>query len=217
MINPNDYMKEREQVAMTMVRLFNRGLTTVSGGNISLRINKDLFCITPSALDKGNLIASQIAVVGMDGTNYTPEFKLSIESEIHRLILINRPDINAIVHSHPIYASTFSCVDDFESKINVKLTAESYYFSPELVNVPYSLMGTKDLAIKVSEVSKKHDLMLMQNHGAIALSTTLLKAFDKMDLLERAAQMTVIALQLNTYGIKVKSLTEEQCAEIKTL
>jgi L-fuculose-phosphate aldolase len=217
MINPKDYMEERLLVAQTMVRLYNRGLTTVSGGNISLRINKDLFCITPSSLDKGNLTADQIAVVGIDGTNYTPEFKLSIESEIHRLILVNRPDINAIVHSHPIYASTFSCVDSVESTINVKLTAESYYFSPELVNVEYSLMGTKDLARKVSEAGKTHDLMLMQNHGAIALATTLLKAFDKMDLLERAAQMTVIALQLKSNGIGVKSLSDEQCEEIKNL
>jgi L-fuculose-phosphate aldolase len=217
MINPSDYMKEREEVAETMVRLFNRGLTTVSGGNISLRINDDLFCITPSSLDKGKLTADQIAIVGFDGTNYTPEFRLSIESEIHRLLLINRPDINAIVHSHPIYASTFSCVNAIESAINVKLTAESYYFSPELVNVQYGLMGSKDLALKVSEAGKTHDLMLMQNHGAIALSTTLLKAFDKMDLLERAAQMTIIAQQLNANGIKVQSLTDEQCKEIDTL
>lgn len=217
MINPDDFKKERIEVAQTMVLLFNRGLTTVSGGNISLRINKDLFCITPSALDKSKLTWDQIAVVGMDGTNYTPQFKLSIESEIHRLLLINRPDINAIVHSHPIYASTFSCIDKEASEINVKLTAESYYFSPELINVDYSLMGTKDLAIKVSEAGRNHDLMLMQNHGAIALSTTLLKAFDKMDLLERAAQMTIIANQLQNAGIKVKSLNDEQCEEIRSL
>lgn len=217
MINPNDYMNERSQVAQTMRRLYNRGLTTVSGGNISLRINDQLFCITPSALDKGNLVASNIAIVGMDGINYTPEYKLSIESEIHRLILINRPDINAIVHSHPIYASAFSCVDSEECMINIKLTAESYYFSSDLVNVPYSLMGSSDLALKVSEASKLHDLMLMQNHGAIALSTTLLKAFDKMDLLERAAQMTVISQQLKHSGIEVKSLSDQQCKEIKTL
>ncbi|MGH4036260.1 MAG: class II aldolase/adducin family protein [Sphaerochaeta sp.] len=217
MIDPKDYMNEREQVAQTMVILFNRGLTTVSGGNISLRINEDLFCITPSALDKGNLTADQIVVVGIDGTNYTPEFKLSIESEIHRLILINRPDINAVVHSHPIYASTFSCVDSIESAINMKLTAESYYFSPELVNVPYALMGTKELAIKVSEAGRTHDLMLMQNHGAIALAPTMLKAFDKMDLLERAAQMTVIAQQLNSHGIAAKSLSDEQCSELSSM
>jgi L-fuculose-phosphate aldolase len=217
MINPKDYITEREDVAQTMVRLYNRGLTTASGGNISLRINENLFCITPSSLDKGKLTADQIAIVGMDGTNYTPQFKLSIESEIHRLILVNRPDINAVVHSHPIYASTFSCVDTVESAINVRLTAESYYFSPDLINVPYSLMGTNDLAIKVSEAGRAHDLMLMQNHGAIALGTTLLRAFDKMDLLERAAQMTIISQQLKSHGIETKSLTDAQCAELDKL
>ncbi|MDD4647019.1 MAG: class II aldolase/adducin family protein, partial [Sphaerochaeta sp.] len=47
------YEKYRRQVASFMTRLYDRQLTTASGGNISMRISKDLFCITPSALDKG--------------------------------------------------------------------------------------------------------------------------------------------------------------------
>jgi len=211
------YLKEREMVAKTMCKLYQRGLTTVSGGNVSLRINKDLFCITPSALDKSSLTPDLIAVVGFDGTNYTPDLKLSIESEFHRLLLMKRPDINAVVHSHPIYASTFSGVEGEVSPINLKLTAEAYYFIPDVYNVPYALMGTKNLAEKVSEAGRYHDVMLLQNHGAIAVSKTLLGAFDRIDLLERAAQMTVISNQLKIQGIEVKSLNSSQCKEISEM
>ncbi|MFA6695916.1 MAG: class II aldolase/adducin family protein, partial [Sphaerochaeta sp.] len=101
------YEKYRRQVASFMTRLYDRQLTTASGGNISMRISKDLFCITPSALDKGLLTPDDIAVVTLDGKNLTPNLPLSIETEMHRLILVARPDIQAIVHAHPTYVSAF--------------------------------------------------------------------------------------------------------------
>ncbi|MGD1821918.1 MAG: class II aldolase/adducin family protein [Pleomorphochaeta sp.] len=211
------FLKEREEVAQTMNRLFARGLTTVSGGNISLRINDELFCITPSALDKSCLTADKIAIVGFDGTNHTPEFKLSIESEIHRLLLINRPEMNAVVHSHPIYASTFSAIEGEKCNILTKLTAEAYYFMGDVINVPYHLMGTEPLAHEVAKYAKDYDVMLMRNHGAIVLAKDLLGGFDKMDLLERAAKMTVIAKQLESCGVKLSELNEAQSKEIEAL
>ena len=61
-MNISQYQKERTQVAAFMTRLYDRQLTTASGGNISLRISDELFCITPSALDKGKLTFEDIAV-----------------------------------------------------------------------------------------------------------------------------------------------------------
>lgn len=212
----DNFYKERAEVAKTMNKLFERGLTTVSGGNISLRLTDELFCITPSALDKSSLTAEKIAIVGFDGTNYTPSLKLSIESEIHRLVLINRKDINAVVHSHPIYASSFSTIEG-ENHILSKLTAEAYYFMGDIVNVPYHLMGTKDLAAEVAKYSKDFDVMLMQNHGAIVLAKDLLGGFDKMDLLERSAQMSVVVKQLESFGYKPKELNKSQCLEIEKM
>ena len=210
------YLEQREMVAKTMNRLFARGLTTVSGGNISLRINEELFCITPSALDKSCLTADLIAIVGFDGTNHTPHLKLSIESEIHRLVLINRPDINAVVHSHPIYASTFSSIEG-DNQILANLTAEAYFFMGDIINVPYHLMGTEPLAKEVAKYSKDYNVMLMQNHGAIVLANDLLGGFDKMALLERAAHMTVIAKQLESFGYKSTVLDKDQCTDIRNM
>ncbi len=212
----NKFLEERNEVAQTMNKLFSRGLTTVSGGNISLRLNDELFCITPSALDKSCLTAEKIAIVGFDGTNYTPDLKLSIEMEIHRQLLINRSDINAVVHSHPIYASSFSTIAG-ENHILAKLTAEAYYFMGDIVNVPYNLMGTKALADEVALYGKKYDVMLMQNHGAIVLAKNLLGGFDKMDLLERSAKMTVITKQLESFGYNTKELNQEQCKDIENM
>ena len=102
------FYNERKAVAETMVRLYNCHLTTAFGGNISLRINDEYFCITPSPLDKGKLTPDVIAVVRFDGTNMTPSLKLSIESDRHRKILLACPEMKAVCHAHPVYACSFS-------------------------------------------------------------------------------------------------------------
>ncbi len=208
------YREERAELARTMRNLYARGLTTVSGGNISLRLTDELFCISPSSLDKSTLQGEDVAIVGFDGTNHTPGLRLSIELEMHRRLLLARPDVDAVVHSHPVYASVFSASEG-PCRINTKLTAESYYFMKKgIVNVPYALMGTEDLAEAVAAYGKSHDIMLMQNHGAIALGKTLLNAFDRMDLLERAARMTILFEQLKEKGLPMVELNEARITEL---
>ncbi len=198
-----------------MTRLYDRQLTTASGGNISLRINKDLFCITPSALDKGLLSPDDIAVVHMDGENLTPKLKLSIETEMHRLILVAREDCKAIVHAHPTYVSAFSAMQKNNTcAINTKLIAESFYILEEPVLVPYRLMGTEGLAQQAAFASYEHDVLVLENHGAVALGRSMLEAFDKMELLERAAQMTVIVKTMEDESCKVSELDESRLKQL---
>lgn len=193
-IKMNDFYEQRKEVALCMKRLFDRQLTTVSGGNISLRLNDEMFCITPSGIDKGNLTPEVIAIVKFDGTNLTPDLKLSIETELHRLVLLARPEMNAIVHAHPVYASAYAA--QMPTTLNTKLTAEAYFILGDVINVPYALMGTKPLAERVAECSKKYKTLLMENHGALVMGKTLVQAFDAMDLLERSAMMTYITQSL---------------------
>ncbi len=198
-----------------MTRLYDRQLTTASGGNISLRINKDLFCITPSALDKGLLSPDDIAVVHMDGENLTPKLKLSIETEMHRLIMVAREDCKAIVHAHPTYVSAFSAMQKNNTcAINTKLIAESFYILEEPVLVPYRLMGTEGLAQQAAFASYEHDVLVLENHGAVALGRSMLEAFDKMELLERAAQMTVIVKTMEDESCKVSELDDSRLKQL---
>lgn len=210
-MKPFEYQNERKLVADYMKRLYDRQLTTASGGNISLRIDDEKFCITPSSLDKGNLTPDLIAVVKFDGTNLTPDLPLSIETEMHRLMLLARPDMDAVVHAHPVYASAYSTIQP--NILNTKLTAESYCVLGEIVNVPYKLMGTQELAEAVTKEIKNHKVLLMENHGAVAVGKTMLNAFDCLELLERSALMTYITKDLQGSH----SLNKVQLEEIDQL
>lgn len=183
------FAREREQVASLMSRLYVYRLTTTSGGNISLRLSDDLFCITPSQLDKANLMKDLIAVVTMDGENLTPHLKLSMESEMHRMVLRERNDISAVVHAHPCYASAFTAM---RRPINTKLLAESWYLLGDPVFAPYERMGTMSLAQVVSKSLQHSNVVLMENHGVLTVGKSLVDAFDLIEVLENSARMTYI-------------------------
>ncbi len=183
------YAKEREEVALYMRRLYQKGLTTCSGGNISLKISDDLILITPSRLDKGMIEASQIALIGMDGRNHTPSLTMSMETHMHLAIYRSRADVKGIIHAHPVFSTSFAAS---QREININLTGESRFILGKLTRADYALMGSSDLAKCVAGALECSNVALMQNHGVITVGKTLFEAFDRIEVLETAARMTLI-------------------------
>lgn len=183
------YKKERKEIARFMRRLYNHGLTTTSGGNISKRISDEIILITPTATDKGTMRWNDVGIMNITGENLTPDLKPSIESEMHLSIYRKRKDITAIVHAHPVVATSFTAM---KCKIQTDLTAEAAAILGEPFLVPYALMGTRDLAKTASENILNSDILLLENHGILTVGSSLLQAFDKIEVLENAAKMTLI-------------------------
>jgi L-fuculose-phosphate aldolase len=100
-----------------------------------------------------------------------------------------------------------------KNKININLTAEARAILKEPVFVPYALMGTKKLAELVSKYIDKSDILLLENHGILTVGKNLLQAFDKIEVLENAARMTLIV----DFAGKKKTLSIEKIREIEKL
>ena len=209
MENSKKYKTERKEVARFMRRLYKNGLTTTSGGNISLKISNNIIAITPSATDKGSMRWKEVGLLTMKGENLTPDLKPSIESEMH-LSIYRKKDIRAIVHAHPTFATTFTAM---KNKININLTAEACAILEEPLFVPYEVMGSKKLAETVANHIEKSDILLLENHGVLTIGKNLLQAFDKIEVLENAARMTLIV----DFAGKKKSLSKEKVKEIEKL
>ena len=189
-----EYKEERESIAVFMKRCYDRGLTTATGGNISMRVGS-VMLITPSGKDKALLSADDIAVVQIaDGLNLTPDKKLSIE----RRISLKRPDAGAVVHCHPVFCCLFSASED---EIDTSLIAESWFLLDKVKKVSYALMGTEELAEVVSDSSLERDALLLENHGALTIGNTLLSAFDRMECLEQAAKLTYLSKAVHVRGL----------------
>jgi L-fuculose-phosphate aldolase len=210
MDTPKKYKSERKEVAKFMRRLYSHGLTTTTGGNVSLKITDNLIAITPSATDKGNMKWKEVGLMTMSGENLTPELKPSIESEMHLSVYRKKEEVKAIVHAHPTFATAFTAM---KNRINIKLTAEACAILEEPTFVPYALMGTKKLAELVSNCIDKSDILLLENHGILTIGKNLLQAFDKIEVLENAARMTLIV----DFAGNKKSLSKEKIKEIEKL
>jgi L-fuculose-phosphate aldolase len=198
-------------VAYFMRRLYERRLTTSLGGNISLKVSGETILITPSGIDKGLIADDQIAEMHPDSTNLTPKLNPSIETPMHLAVYATRPDVKAVIHAHPVTASTFAASN---IKINCRLLAESRLFLGEVQTAPYACMGTPELAASVVDIlATGSNAVLMANHGALTVGESLLQAFDRMEVLESAAKITLMAKLLGDQ----KELSKHQLAEIDGL
>lgn len=183
------YKSERKEVARFMRRLYKHGLTTTSGGNISLRLSDELILITPSATDKGRMKWKEVSIVNIRGENLTNHLKPSIETAMHLSIYKKKKEVLAIVHAHPVFASLFTAI---KAKINTNLTAEAKAILGDPLLVRYAVMGSAALAEVAAENILKSDILLLENHGILTTGSNLLQAFDKIEVLENAAKMTLL-------------------------
>ena len=182
------YGEARAEVARFMRRLYRQGLTTTSGGNLSCRTSDGRVLLTASKFDKGTLQAGQVGILSPDGTNETPALPPSIESSMHIGLYRALPEIGAVVHAHPPVGSAFCAAG---RPIDCRLLAESYAILGEPVLAPYARMGTEELAGNVVAAARRGTCVLMENHGVLTVGVTLLEAFDRLEVLEAAAKITL--------------------------
>jgi L-fuculose-phosphate aldolase len=202
----DDFEKNKEYLASIMRRLYSMKLTTTLGGNISMLLPDKTMLITPSGSDKSNISFNDVGRMALNGEIIGAQFIPSIESSMHIEIYNNRDDINVIIHAHPPYLSAFSATT---AKINTKLTVETYALLGNVAYAEYAPMGTLDLATNVANSAKESNCILMRNHGAVTIGKTFVEAFDRMEVFENAARMSILT------GINLKEsfnpLSLKQC------
>lgn len=189
----DQFLAQREQVAAFMRRLYRQGLTSCSGGNISLRVSKDLVLMTPSTLDKGELSADQVVLLTFEGEVLSENLKPTMEFDLHLETLRRRPDMNAVVHAHPVFATAFSCLG---MDIETSMTPETMMTIRKMIKAPFYPAGTRELALATAGAFAEADVVVMRNHGIAAIGTTLLKAFDRLEVTEISAKMTWVCRTL---------------------
>ena len=153
---------------------------------------------------------NEVGLIKISGENLTPDLKPSIELEMHLAIYRKKESVTAVVHAHPVCASAFTAM---KNRIDTSLTAEARAILGDPVLVPYAMMGTWNLAAVVSDNILQSDILLLENHGILTTGSSLLQAFDKIEVLENAARMTLI-VQMNR---KKSPLTNERIRQIDKL
>ncbi len=191
----------RDQLVAIMNRIYHNGMTTLSGGNLSVRDDNGDIWITPSGIDKGKLTAKDMMCVKPDGTIEGPH-KPSSEFPFHRAIYKLRPDLNAIVHAHPPALVSFSIVREVP---DTRIIPQANRVCGPVGYAPYALPGSEKLGENIATTfAEGYNIIILENHGMAAGGATLLDAFHRLETLDFCARTLIRAKALGT----VKTLSE---------
>lgn len=174
-------MHPRDQIVLAISRIYKRGLTTTSGGNISIIDDKGDIWVTPSAIDKGSLRRSDIVCVKKDGT-IEGRHKPSSEFPFHKAIYECRSDIRAIIHAHPPGLVAFSITRKIP---DTNIIPQAKNICGPIGYAPYALPGSEELGDYIAEAFKKQFIaVIMENHGTVIGGTDLQDTFSRFETLE---------------------------------
>jgi len=188
-------MHPREQLVAIMDRIYDDGMTTLSGGNLSIREENGDIWITPSGIDKGTLTPRDIMCVHADGTVEGPH-KPSSEFPFHRAIYAQRPDLQAIVHAHPPALVSFSIVRQIP---DTRIIPQANRVCGPVGYAPYALPGSEQLGDNIAATfAQGYNIVILENHGMAAAGSSLLNAFQRLETLDFCARTLIRARGLGT-------------------
>ena len=185
----------KKQICDIGKRIYDRGMVAANDGNISVKISDNEFLCTPTGVSKGFMTPDYICKVDAEGNviQANKGFKPSSEIKMHMRVYKERPDVKSVVHAHPMYGTAFAIA-------GIPLTQP---IMPEAVIalgcVPiaeYGTPSTVEIPDAISKYLQHFDALLLENHGALAYSDSLLAAYHKMESLEFYAQLLFLSKQL---------------------
>jgi L-fuculose-phosphate aldolase len=178
--------KERKLIVEFGKKLVTTGLTKGTGGNLSIYNREEkLMAITPSGIDYFEIRPEDVVVLTIDGKQVDGDKKPSSEVELHRIFYERRTDIDAMIHTHTIYATTLAC-------LNWSLPPVHYMVAVAGKDVrcaPYATFGTRELAENAFQFMKDRKAVLLANHGLLTGGSSLQEAFNITEQIEYCAEL----------------------------
>ena len=203
------YSHPADQIVMFMQRVYDKKLTSMSGGNLSIRDNEGNIWITPASIDKGSLTRKDIICVRPNGDCEGPHAPSS-ELPFHRSVYKLRPDLNAVLHAHPPALVAFSVVRRLPE---LNLTPTVRYMCKNIKMAAYAIPGSQALSAEVGKVFEQGcNIALLENHGVCVGAADMLTAFQQFETLNYAAELEALATRRG----EIRPLSETACQMSKT-
>ena len=187
-------IKYKKQICDIGKRIYDKGFVAANDGNISIRISENEFLVTPTGVSKGFMTPEMILKVDGKGNVIDGEYKPTSEMKMHLLVYQERPDIQAVVHVHPPYATAFAIAG---IPLNQAIMPESVVFLGTIPVAEYGTPSTEEIPNAVKKYVHDHQGVLLENHGALTWGNSLEHAYSLMESLEFTAKINWIAKQIN--------------------
>jgi L-fuculose-phosphate aldolase len=187
--------KLREEVIEYGLKILNTGLTESTGGNLSaLDPESELIAIKPSSIPYEKIRTQDVVIVDKNGNVVEGELKPSSETPMHTYIYRHRSDVRAVIHTHAPYSTILAVVN---KELPIVTQDIAMFVTGSTVRVaPFRAPGSKDLGKVAHEYMGDSDVVLLQNHGTLAVGKSLQVAYAATWALERAAMAYCYSLMM---------------------
>jgi ribulose-5-phosphate 4-epimerase/fuculose-1-phosphate aldolase len=183
----------KQQVVAACQVLVAQGYLMATGGNVSVRVaEQNGFAITPSNYDYLKMNADDVCVLDLELNQVAGEHKPSVESGMHAAVYRARPDVNAIVHTHQVYASALALIN---APIPALFDEQARFLGRSVEIIPYAPSGTGFLKRNiVKAIRNHHNAYIIRNHGVLCFGDDLERAMHNVEILEKCCLAYLLAL-----------------------
>lgn len=182
--------EHRREVCVAGRWMYEREFIVAGEGNLSVRLGDGNILTTPACMNKGMLSPEDLVITDSEGQQLFGTRKASTELAMHLLFYNLRPDVNAICHAHPVTATGFAAAG---RGLDLALLPEVIVELGHIPLVPYATPGTQELSAALEPFAPHYNALLLANHGAVTCGPDLRTAFFRMETIEHAAKITLVA------------------------
>jgi L-ribulose-5-phosphate 4-epimerase len=189
------WLKEKEEVLAAARKILEKGLVTGTSGNVSCRLapegKRSLLAITPSSRDYLTLEPDDIQILDFAARKVEGELNPSVETRLHIGIYKARKDVNAVIHTHSVFASAMAVAG---ISIPPIIDEQAAFLGGEIKLAKYAPSGTTELVKNAVAALGDRNAMLLANHGAVGVGANLPAALHACELMENTALIYLLAL-----------------------
>ncbi len=200
---------------------YTQGLLCASDGNLSIRLPDGNILITPSGVGKGRLSPEDLLVIDPDGRMLKPAADASLratsELPMHLEVYRRRPDVRAVLHAHPPYATALTAVYDH---FRLDILPEMAALLGDIPITELAMPSSGETAAVIHDLIITHDALMIRQHGSLTVGKNLEEALIHLERLEYIARVILIAetaAGANPAGNGLRALPPEMLARLESM
>ncbi len=185
----------KKQICQIGKRIYDRNMAAANDGNISVKLNDNEYLCTPTGVSKGFMTPEAICRVDKNGNllQSNGDFRPSSEIKMHMRVYEKRPDVGAVVHAHPVFATTFAAAG---IPLSQPVMSEAVLTLGCVPLAPYGTPSTTEVPDSIEPYLECFDQVLLENHGALTWGKDLITAYHRMESVEFYAEILYRTRQL---------------------
>lgn len=185
----------KEEICDVCHKMWQQGWVAANDGNVSVRISDDQIIATPTGISKSFITPEKLVTININGDILEAEgdYRPSSEIKMHLCCYKERPDVNSVVHAHPPTATGFAVA---HKHMDSYIMIEDVICIGSVPVTPYGTPSTEEVPNSIRPYLSEHDVVLLENHGALAIGSDLITAYYRMESLELWAKIELTATLL---------------------